>query len=419
MNLPTFSNAACLLKTTYHINTPMFAAGANTQEAELTPTSFKGVMRFWWRALNWSQIRLDNSNDTEALKALHKQEAKLFGVATNNERDFQGQGGCLLNTLSAINSNEGNSKSLLEGFNVKKKRRYNKKKSIEEDVFPIDNGLGYLLGQGLYDYKKGIQRGVITPSQTFSIEFTVESVYREVIIDVLKLIGLLGGFGSRSRHGLGSVTLTDISVKTAQDKTYESLDIDVSNAASAIHKLLTKYNCKENEKLPPISAFYAGTRIDIINNYKKDAIALLDELGEEHQVYRSYGRNGQVNGKKAEKNFKDDHDLMIQISDRSYRGIPSHPKRAIFGLPHNYFYSSGLKVNVDASTGRRSSPLFFHVHHINGNYQLISCLLKSKFLPNDAAIDFSTNRRSANVNVDWQVITDFMDRAAFANKETL
>ena len=419
MNLPNFKNPPSLLKATYLINTPMFSAGASVKEAELTPTTFKGIMRFWWRALNWSQIRIDSPNDIEALKELHRQESRLFGVAANNDREYQGQGACSINSLSSINLTEGNSESLLKIFNVQKNKKYNNKKEIKEDVFPISSGLGYLLGQGLYDYKKGIQRGVALPLQTFSVEFTVESSYHEEVTDALKLIGLLGGFGSRSRHGLGSVTLKEISTKTVQDENYNAIDIEVSNVVSAINELLARYDCKKNEKLPPISAFYAGTRIDVINNYKEDAISLLDELGKEQQMYRSYGRNKKVNGKRAEQNFKDDHDLMIQISDRSYHGVPSHPKRVVCGLPHNYFYSSGLKVNVDASTGRRSSPLFFHVHRENNSYQLISCLFKSKFLPDDASIDFSTNRRSANVDVDWNVITDFMDRAAFANKETL
>ena len=107
MNLPDFKNPSYLIKATYQINTPMFAAGANAQEAELTPTTFKGVMRFWWRALNWSQIRLACHNDTEALKKLHKQESKLFGVAAKTERKGQGQGACLVNSLTLQSQKNG------------------------------------------------------------------------------------------------------------------------------------------------------------------------------------------------------------------------------------------------------------------------------------------------------------------------
>ncbi len=240
---------------------------------------------------------------------------------------------------------------------------------------------------------------------------------------MLKLIGLLGGFGSRSRHGLGSVTLKDISVKTVQDENYNATDIEISNAVIAINELLVKYECKKNKELPPISAFYAGTRIDVLNSYKKDPIGLLNELGEEQQMYRSYGRNGKVNGKAAEKNFSDDHDLILNLADKSHQGRPTHPRRAVFGLPHNYFYSSNkLKADIDSTTGRRSSPLFFHIHKKDdGSYQAILCLMKSWFLPEGEKIQFSANRQHMefNVDADWDVITDFMDRAAFVNKETL
>jgi len=398
MNLPDFKNPSYLIKATYQINTPMFAAGANAQEAELTPTTFKGVMRFWWRALNWSQIRLACHNDTEALKKLHKQESKLFGVAAKTERKGQGQGACLVNSLT---------------LQSQKKWMYQNN----------ENGLNYLMGQGLFHFRDGLSREAFSGDQEFSIELTVEQHAHQAVIDVLKIIGLLGGFGSRSRHGLGSVTLSSLEVKQLQTNEYDSMSLDISDAVDALNDLLQKYDCKKNNDLPPISAFYAGTRIDVINNYKKDAIALLNELGKEQQMYRSYGRNDQVNGKTAEKNFKDDHDLVLNLADKSHQGLPAHPRRVVFGLPHNYFYSSNkLKVDIDSTTGRRSSPLFFHVHKKDdGNYQVISCLMKSRFLPEGERIQFSANRKSIdfNVNADWNVITDFMDRAAFTNKETL
>lgn len=395
MNLPEFKNPPSLLKATYSINTPMFAGGANPNEAELTPTSFKGVMRFWWRALNWSKIRLSRSNDAEALKELHKQESRLFGVATNNKREKAGQGACLINTLTL----SGN-----------KTWQYSSKR----------NGINYLMGQGLYHFKDGLSRQALDMNQTFDIEFTVEQDYHESIIDVLKIIGLLGGLGSRSRHGFGSVTLQSLEQKTAQASRYTDISVNIGNAVTAINDLLEKYSCHDNTNSPPLSAFYQDTRIDVISTTNKEALILLNEVGEEEQLYRSYGRNGKVNNQQAERNFSNDHDLIIELSDRQYRGVPAHPKRIVFGLPHNYFYSSsGLKVDVDSTTGRRASPLFFHVHQTGSQYQLISCFLKSKFLPDDAKIKFSTNRNSAKVNPDWSVITDFMDRPKFANKETL
>ena len=38
-----------LIRATYRITTPMFCGGAE-QQAEFRLPSFKGVLRFWWRA---------------------------------------------------------------------------------------------------------------------------------------------------------------------------------------------------------------------------------------------------------------------------------------------------------------------------------------------------------------------------------
>lgn len=48
MKLPHFYQQPRFLRATFRINTPMFAAGENQKDPELTPTSFKGVLRFWW-----------------------------------------------------------------------------------------------------------------------------------------------------------------------------------------------------------------------------------------------------------------------------------------------------------------------------------------------------------------------------------
>ncbi|MGC8872690.1 MAG: type III-B CRISPR module RAMP protein Cmr1, partial [Caldimicrobium sp.] len=57
------------------IITPMFMAGADRSNPELRPSEFKGMMRFWWRA-----IRAES--DIEKLK---KEEAEIFGGTGEKE----------------------------------------------------------------------------------------------------------------------------------------------------------------------------------------------------------------------------------------------------------------------------------------------------------------------------------------------
>ena len=60
--------------------TPMFIGNADTKKAELRPSAFEGVLRFWWRALH----------PTLNYKELLKAEAEFFGghyyEATENNK---------------------------------------------------------------------------------------------------------------------------------------------------------------------------------------------------------------------------------------------------------------------------------------------------------------------------------------------
>ena len=77
----------------YQLITPRFLK--DTDNSTISPQSFKGVMRFWWRATHWEEVKNDNpKSDSEALKNLHRKEAELFGSSakkTNKEKIY-GQG---------------------------------------------------------------------------------------------------------------------------------------------------------------------------------------------------------------------------------------------------------------------------------------------------------------------------------------
>ena len=62
------------IEVTYRVVTPLFCSGADSDCAELRLSSFKGVLRFWWRALAWSRCGAD-------LETIRCQEDALFGSA--------------------------------------------------------------------------------------------------------------------------------------------------------------------------------------------------------------------------------------------------------------------------------------------------------------------------------------------------
>ena len=84
----------------YKITTPMFLGGGGKdqrdqrdQRADNTQfrnASFKGALRFWWRALNWGAALKDAGNQqAAALSLLHEREGKLFGLASDGNHSRQ------------------------------------------------------------------------------------------------------------------------------------------------------------------------------------------------------------------------------------------------------------------------------------------------------------------------------------------
>ena len=56
--------------------TPMFMAGADNETPELRPSEFKGMMRFWWRAIkaedNIEKLKQEIENFKFTLKVMEK-----------------------------------------------------------------------------------------------------------------------------------------------------------------------------------------------------------------------------------------------------------------------------------------------------------------------------------------------------------
>jgi len=52
--------------------TPLFMAGADGITPELRPPSFKGMMRFWWRAMradnDWKQLAKDEAKENQKFR---------------------------------------------------------------------------------------------------------------------------------------------------------------------------------------------------------------------------------------------------------------------------------------------------------------------------------------------------------------
>ena len=276
----------------------------------------------------------------------------------------------------------------------------------------------YLLGMGLATFK---DKGSTLRPAISKGEFTVHLMFRPTtsaadkksVADALYIFGLLGALGSRARHGMGSISLT----------TWAGDERQVPTTRDAYKKAIQSVMPHQlPNNLPPFTALSAKTRIDI-SAEQGDVFQLLSSVGSEQQMYRSFGQNGMVSGKTAERKFQTDHDLMLSATEGS--SIFELPKRVVFGLPHNYFFSSTKgKADVnyapDGVDARRGSPLLLHVHRLgDDSYLAVNCLMPAQFLPEGGRVRIKAKGKPTEITpqVDWAVITSYLDR--FEGKETI
>lgn len=378
---------------TFSITTPMFLGGSEQSKTEMRPASIKGALRFWWRAMNWERFFvLHQKNEILALNRLHDEEARLFGAAADDVAG--GQGIFLMRVTS------DSIESTTQAFKEMKDQHL------------------YLLGMGLATFKD--KKNTLRPAMSKG-EFTVQLMFRPTssvtdkksVADALYVFGLLGALGSRARHGMGSVSL----------KTWTGDERQVPatrDAYKAAIQSVLPHQLTNN--LPPFTAISAKTRIDI-SAEKSDAFQLLSLVGGEQQLYRSFGQNGKVSGIQAERNFKTDHDLILSATEGAT--VSELPKRIVFGLPHNYFFSS-TKGKADVNyvpngiDARRGSPLLLHIHQLSDDsYLAVNCLMPAQFLAEGERVRIKAKGRPVDLTpkIDWEIITNYLDR--FVGKETI
>lgn len=373
------------MKASYHISTPMFISPDN-KGADLRPPSIKGALRFWYRAYKYYTLFLENKNT--ALEKLHKSESELWGSTSNVEdgKETGGQGKVILR---------------LRAF-----------QGITSKELSYAKSVSYLLGQGLYHFKDGLVREYLPSGGAFHLDLILKNrITSQEIKDLentLLLMGMLGGLGSRARRGFGSVSIQ--SLTTNEEK--RDVPRDPEHFKQILSDIFPDISKKE-KVLHPFTAFSARTKIDISAIGDKEA-DVLKIVNDEMQMYRSWGREGMVNGRGAERNFKEDHDNSLKVIQNTAIAKDFIPKRSLFGLPHGYFFGS-LKKGViwqQDKGERRASPLFIHIHKFpGGKYAAVQSLLEAKFLPDGVKVSAGNHKVAFNDSLlNYGVIHKYLKR---------
>ncbi|HFD16940.1 MAG TPA: hypothetical protein ENJ38_11640 [Rhodospirillales bacterium] len=347
---------------TYSVVTPLFLGDALRDATRFSLASFKGQLRFWWRALVWSEIG--------DLARLQQAEARLFGKAGESGKEALGQSRVLIR-IEALALGKGHP----EGHRL--------------GPGPGARYLGYGLMHAFGSKKSGTQPGELTRS-CFPAGgwFRVGLLFREDVdddernrvLDALKLLGLLGGLGARVRRGWGSLTLEKLEGPDADWRKPESIE--------AYKKAVRDIVGRPQVGRPPFSAFSAESRVDLLAT-GTEFLALLDRVGREMARYRAWGFNGKLpDGEPALQLFREDHDWAKQPWTGERNGYL--PRRAAFGLPHNYgpnCHNAGVTTTgTDGAGDRRGSPLFLHIQDLGrGGFAAVATFLPAAFTPDGKA----------------------------------
>lgn len=372
------------LVATFSVITPMFLGGAEHAASGFRLTAFKGALRFWWRALEYPCLLQQLQDRDRALGALQTAERSLFGTAASGNRPEAGQSRLFLRCLP-------------EAERVGVFRAGDR--LFTSEAMPGACYLGYGL-MGAYKEKGGVlERSALAPGHRFRIEIRFRPdtrlADRAGIGRAVRLLGLLGGQGSRVRRGWGSVALEALDGDV--DEKGQTRPFAPPQTRDAYTEALAGLTsgCRDGGVLPPFTALSSFSRVDIVAA-GSDPVVLLDEVGRQMQRYRAWGFKGRVNGEPSEKNFQDDHDWFKDAVN--WRMRPHAPRRAAFGLPHNYYsVKDNFRVNVEPDgPNRRASPLAIHIHRLGETeYIAVLALLPAKFLP-DNRLALKAGRQPTN-----------------------
>ncbi|MCC7201900.1 MAG: type III-B CRISPR module RAMP protein Cmr1 [Nitrospirae bacterium] len=331
-------------KVTFEIETitPMFLSGADQGKAELRAASIKGLLRFWWRAL---QAEPD-------LNKLRARESAIFGSS-----DEKTGGGC---SFAIRINHDGNCAPVPKGLpNKDNIHKIMVTSRTRNRTFPI-NILEYL-AYGPYDPKSKKLRQYIDSKSKFNLILNfhkdnyIDDIYRSIHV-----FSLFGGIGSRSRNGFGSFFISKIEGGGRESNT-------ISSSTSQYSTDFLKKLIHDSEKDVSYPSFSHETKIFRAKQPKDTWDEALADVG---KTYRG-----------------------IRVGDKKLNGLVfeskhSYNKREFLGAPLDPY-----NENFHSLLERRAKPYFIKIAK-EGN-QFRSYIL---YLPSLYCEGLENDRKSKRIN---------------------
>lgn len=325
------SEAETLLTTTFTLQTltPLFLAGANQGAAELRPPTFRGLMRYWQRALVGGLY----GTDAQGLKTVIEQEGQVFGTT---------ESGSPVRLRLSKTARTTEPQQLTERLSIPVNGQYKA------------TGKGYLIwsmARSGSEAKKNLKEArYFYPEGTeFEISLLAQSNHLAEYNKALAAFWLmthLGGAGSRSRRTAGSLLAK---VKTSRGYP-QNMSFDQAASPEGLKQQL------ENG-IKAAREVFSGARVHPPQHALFDALA--------PKTCRIWLIQGQPTL------WRNMEDAMRGLGEslQDYRGNFPRSERVIFGLP-----LQGI-TNRD----RMSSPLHLCLSRLtDGQYIGIAVLFKTR-----------------------------------------
>lgn len=288
--------------------TPVFGGGVEAGHIDrrrpIRVPTIRGHLRFWWRALRPAN---------ESPEAMRTAESRLFGGVNDAAHGGQPQASPVSIAVADITQ-------LTDDH-------------IDESAVKLASTEFYVLWptriQGNKD--KGLPR--LKPGFEFTLVINLPVAHREELVDALRAWILFGGYGSRTRRGLGSLTVCD-----AEQQQHW---LPEEPSAAALNKLFNRDIFATGAATADETPRLAGSLVAVTESPSPNArgqwanaIELLKNFRQQVGVAREAGADPSRPGRSR----WPEADKIRQLVDRATAHEPRHNKtpawpRAGFGLP--------------------------------------------------------------------------------------
>ena len=371
------------IRTKLEIVTPLFLGGANPRGSpELRPASFRGALRFWWRAAVGGLIG-DNP------QRLRERESSIFGSPE--------KGSSVVIRVRELQS----AKSVKQFY---KQGRGTRSTSSGHDYL-----LWSMKGLGGESDRQGFYPG---PSAHFELILQArhgatngERACQEACA-AFWLFTQLGSLGSRARRAAGSLGVIAPAPQVSDLPSFQSpcsakeLRDHLRTGIKQVRELLSR-------QYPDTASFVRPPGFDVLHSQACRIWVLADESPWTTWVEAVEGLGAKM------RDFRNrtapDHDGVLNWLTRGKS--PGKVERAVFGLPlpFRYTHSRARGVVEGANHDRRASPLWLRVVKLdNRSYVGVATLFKAEFLPDGERLQIKGKRGQVPAPSDYVLLEDFI-----------